>query len=389
MIITKRIIFVFLLAGVFIFGLAMSATQLSKLAHISLGLTLVFYFLNAQSLQIKLPSGFGYIFVFYLFTALSWYWTEGYNFNLLFRLITLFFLILIIGALLQEKLIRPIDILYLSYIPGLINVLAYFLDINYVTIIYEINSDLAKLRFGGLAGHPSALSLVAALPLMLMTLLTFRSLLSKKELIFNGILSIALILFFITVTGSKKLVIFGVISIIFFGFFTSKIYFKHTKLFAYVIFTSVFILTLISLAGSDLEVIRRLQLMLEGDESTLERAQMIFIGFNIFTDNILFGSGLGSFAVKSGLGYYSHNNLIEILVTGGVFGFILYYSYMLYILKSTFKHKHHKTMFLFLLLLILLNDFTGVTFFERSTQIFFITALYILRNEHEHYPVNR
>lgn len=69
-----------------------------------------------------------------------------------------------------------------------------------------------------------------------------------------------------------------------------------------------------------------------GDKSAMIRQEMVDMGWAAFWDKPFFGYGLNGFAVlweaENGSQAYAHNNYIEMLVAGGVFGAALYYSYM-------------------------------------------------------------
>ena len=62
------------------------------------------------------------------------------------------------------------------------------------------------------------------------------------------------------------------------------------------------------------------------DGSTLERYNLITTGLRVFRANPLWGCGLGQFGLASGSGRYAHNDLIEISVSTGLPGLLLYYS---------------------------------------------------------------
>lgn len=75
-------------------------------------------------------------------------------------------------------------------------------------------------------------------------------------------------------------------------------------------------------------------LMYEGSDDI--RKRLITEGFKLFLNNP-FGIGFG--ASTDYLGMYAHNNFVEILVSSGLIGFIIYYSLYIYILIKSNKHK--------------------------------------------------
>lgn len=93
---------------------------------------------------------------------------------------------------------------------------------------------------------------------------------------------------------------------------------------------------------------QRIENMLEGlfGQGTTEgsfntREEMIRLGFGWFLERPLFGYGMSNFSVlyeiEKGWSTYSHNNFIEILINGGIVGFILYYFIYAYIFVKLFK----------------------------------------------------
>lgn len=76
------------------------------------------------------------------------------------------------------------------------------------------------------------------------------------------------------------------------------------------------------------------------------RAEMIRFGWNAFLERPIFGYGMSNFSVlyeqATGRATYSHNNFIEILVNGGLVGFILYYFIYGYIFVKLFKPAFFK-----------------------------------------------
>ena len=72
------------------------------------------------------------------------------------------------------------------------------------------------------------------------------------------------------------------------------------------------------------------------------RAEMIKLGWNAFLERPIFGYGMSNFSVLyeqvTGASTYSHNNFIEILVSGGLVGFVIYYSIYVYLFVKLIKY---------------------------------------------------
>ena len=93
---------------------------------------------------------------------------------------------------------------------------------------------------------------------------------------------------------------------------------------------------------------QRIENMLEGvfgggttEGSFNLREEMIRLGFAWFLERPLFGYGMSNYSVlyeiETGWSTYSHNNFIEILINGGIVGFILYYFIYAYVFVKLFK----------------------------------------------------
>jgi O-antigen ligase len=99
--------------------------------------------------------------------------------------------------------------------------------------------------------------------------------------------------------------------------------------------------------------------------STELRLLMNKLGLQAFMEHPIFGGGWFYFSQYSGLGTYSHNNYIEILVTYGLVGFFLYYSMYAFVLLKLYKIKksyNFAKLLYTMIILNLINDFFSVSF---------------------------
>lgn len=106
------------------------------------------------------------------------------------------------------------------------------------------------------------------------------------------------------------------------------------------------------------------------------RQQMIRIGLQQFKKTPFFGIGFGSTHVLTdrylGHNTYLHNNFVEVLVSGGIIGFLLYYSMHWFVIKVLWKLRTlDKSVQLPLILTIvhLLSDFGTVSFYKKPTYV--------------------
>lgn len=74
-------------------------------------------------------------------------------------------------------------------------------------------------------------------------------------------------------------------------------------------------------------ILERLELYMSvsGNSSDNLRAELIRYGLELFSENPLLGYGLNNYQLFHWSGLYSHNNYIEVLVSLGIIGFIVYY----------------------------------------------------------------
>lgn len=119
----------------------------------------------------------------------------------------------------------------------------------------------------------------------------------------------------------------------------------------------------------------------EKNVSDLTRERMIEFGLDLFKQHPFFGYGLSNYGVYYG-GTYSHNNFVEVVVSLGLFGFILYYL-MYGIPIATLLHKWFKArrleseniMLLLLLVVDLVFGYGMVQFYGKSSWLLLGTAL--------------
>ena len=128
--------------------------------------------------------------------------------------------------------------------------------------------------------------------------------------------------------------------------------------------------------------------------STQLRIFMYKIGFRAFLENPLFGGGWFWFSNYSGLGTYSHNNYIEMLVTYGIFGFTLYHLMiikLLFKLKKLIRFDNGTALFITLIFIILINGFASVSFSSNVINylILIIANLYIKGYYNENFKNNK
>lgn len=110
----------------------------------------------------------------------------------------------------------------------------------------------------------------------------------------------------------------------------------------------------------------------EMNASTSTRMTMIKEGLNFIKERPFLGYGLENYRVLSKYGTYSHNNYIEIAVTSGVIGLLIYYSLPIFLLLSSFKKNLKNKNYAIITVLVgmvLIMDFGMVSYSQIITQV--------------------
>lgn len=102
------------------------------------------------------------------------------------------------------------------------------------------------------------------------------------------------------------------------------------------------------------------------EQSVQTRSEYISLGWNQFLKSPLWGNGMGcaGYALYDKYGYvtYLHNNYIEILASGGIIGFILFYTPYYIILRNYIRRiysGHEKNPILFISFALLISRLIG------------------------------
>ena len=200
---------------------------------------------------------------------------------------------------------------------------------------------------------------------------------------------------FMLLTGSKQALLYIIISYIMFIKYSYK-----TNLAKYIVPLMIAIIAVVAIFSIPVLynlVGHRIEIMLvsfgvniagiESSRSTDVRMGMIVRAFELFLQNPIFGGGWGFFTKFSGFNMYSHATYTEILVTYGIFGFVLYYSRFY---KDTFrllnikKREPVEQLAVVLMVSILVADFARITFSQTALNyviVFFAWKILSLRNQ--------
>lgn len=195
-------------------------------------------------------------------------------------------------------------------------------------------------------------------------------------------------------TGTRKVLLIAV------GAFIFVTYFKSNKKNAFKLYKNIILLVVLGIIayfivmkvdfiyqiiGSRIEGMISYLLKGEINETSLSsRVKFINRANNAIVQKPYYGWGLDSFrTVLNDEGLYTHNNFLEILVSCGYVGFIIYYLKYGYIIfkllyrkfKGSKKNKLYINSFLILFIILWVLEYWQITFIYRT---FMISNLFIL-----------
>lgn len=222
-------------------------------------------------------------------------------------------------------------------------------------------------RMGDLIGNQNTYGLVFA-NAALVALYYFFFNNEKRYILLAG-----LFIFFGFSSGSKKVVLLLILGL----FFLILSKYGIRKLFKVLIYSFVSLLVGWMLIHLPLfsTILERLEsyLSVTGNTSDNLRAELIRFGLELFMENPFLGYGLNNYQLFHWSGAYSHNNYIEVLVSLGIVGFIIYYSIFINSACALIKKREYLKPIHFLLAFSILSSFVFgygmVQFYDKSIWI--------------------
>lgn len=222
-------------------------------------------------------------------------------------------------------------------------------------------------RMGDLIGNENTYGLVFAnAALVALYYFVFNN--EKRHVLLAGLL-----IFFGFSSGSKKVFFLLLIGLLF--LILSK--YGIRKLFKVLIYSFVSLLVgwmFIHLPIFS-TILERLEsyLSVTGNTSDNLRAELIRFGLELFMENPFLGYGLNNYQLFHWSGAYSHNNYIEVLVSLGIVGFVIYYSMFINSAFALIKKREYLKPIHFLLAFSILSSFVFgygmVQFYDKSIWI--------------------
>ena len=106
--------------------------------------------------------------------------------------------------------------------------------------------------------------------------------------------------------------------------------------------------------------------------SYLKRQQLKQIAYEWIDKKPIFGNGIGNFVDE--IGYGAENNVLQILIDYGIFGLIIYYSFIFFLFKQIFIREKKTilySMFSVIIISILIQDYGSVTYPWQQTTMWY------------------
>lgn len=290
------------------------------------------------------------LFVFWEFFSCMWAVNQKIAFTQFSTQIQLFILYIFSYFVLDEK--DDAKYLYVAlYLSGVSLFIYTLITYGFSGYIQMIQNGM---RLGGLIANENGYGRVYALA----GICSFYYFLSKSTGIIKCIHLAFTGLFLVNILasgsrGAALIIVIGIFLISFFKFGATKIW-KFALIMAVLAFV---FWNAIQLPQFNMIYNRFLGVVGDHQEaSALGRSDMLKEGIQLFFKTPLFGTGLYSFSVLSKFGTYSHNNYIEVLVSLGIVGFLLFYGPLLSVTKkvcSIFHRSRDNTAIMVLAILVI------------------------------------
>jgi O-antigen ligase len=303
-------------------------------------------------------------------------------------LLVLFFMYFFYGVVLTKYNHFDADYFFFMFVVTLVTRLL-FIDIHYKTMmeifikvcafasvavsVYILVNEWSLIISGGTrigeSGSGNVNTVAVYLGIMSIPII-YKVVFERK---YNYLIPYSLSIVLMLLTGSKKALLFVVLGPVILLILKNRL-----RLHKYILPTLTIIVLVFFMFNNEylyniigfrvIDFLGTLGFNIEGAEysnSTALRLMMYKLGYEAFKSKPIFGGGWFYFSSYSGLGTYSHSNYMELLVTYGIIGFLIYYSMFLTVLvrlKRIIRLNDYAKLLFSMLLLIFINDFAAVSF---------------------------
>ena len=377
--------------SIFVFTTYANTNIISKIIFVAFCGVCCLVFFKTRCLKFDIYFWFFAAFMIYIYTSSLWAKDASLTFEKGFTIAQIVVFCLFAYSLFYSlKNYTVIDkIFYISGIAMCIYILGVYGIQNFLSMMQEGE------RMGEEVGQVNAIGMYAVVSLFIGL---YYAMFKKRPI---NYVFVALLFFIALSTGSKKTIISIVLCavLMFFLKFKSEISFKN-------IIATLIVVSLLILAFSyliKLEAFESINHRMESifnlfsgqgkvDSSTSVRMEMIKGGLEQFKKTPFTGIGIGNTgyinAQKIGWFVYLHNNYVELLAGGGLFGFIIYYSMYAYLLfnliRLIFKYKNSNAVLaLIILFLRLVFEIGAVTYYGKVTYIYLTYCFLVVKLEYE------
>ena len=345
-------------------------------------IVLLSVFINRDKVRLDFYTGWAVIFLVYSLFSCLWAIDMAHVFEVLKTLGLIFIVHILLAQLIERK--EDIEKLLKANFIALVVLLAYVVLKSDFSMLgkFRIGVDtLGELWNANDIGIKMSLGAILALYFMTKTHGVRKTICALLAIIFS---------FIILMTGSRTALLIVAMSIFMFFWLNAK---KHRTLFFCVLlivlgFLMILILKvpfLYRVIGNRMEAIfQELIGQAAGEGSYNARHDMIELGVEWFKKKPIFGYGLNNFCelylIETGVATYSHNNFVEMLVSGGLVGFAIYYSAYIYLFVKLIKMAFLKrdliaiTLLVFNLSLIIMNV-SNISYYSTADNCMLMLAL--------------
>ena len=326
---------------------------------VTLFLTVVKTVMNRNTISIDLPNIFMALFIAY--ALLSSFWVVSQS-GVDERISTLFNLVLLYMVIrLNISSMKDLRVILNAIVVGTLIMCVY--TVYYYGAGYIIQQISVGGRIGQEINQVNGMGMYCAILIAIM----FYMVLYEKKWLYLALAPLAL--FVLLGTGSRKgfmLAFVGVFVILFFKSGSKKL----LVIFGAIMTLGIFVYLIYEFAESNYFFYRLSQALAlidsnEVSENSISvRNQMISFGMDLFRQNPIKGYGLMQYEYLYGLTYGAarpaHNTYIQVLVSFGSIGFVLYYGIYLYVIKNTViflkKNMRYVVLIASIVVVMLFND---------------------------------
>lgn len=359
----------FLIGTVYLFALNFSLRKYSAVWYAVAAVCILYYFIVIvkKNKVLKLDFYCIWLLLFFSYTVLSYLWCISVpRVNMITRTLVLMMII----NILVENLIRTKadleTLLFVFYIILFVTAVMILVSVDFSKLgVMRIGADMEKLNIWN-ANRIGKLNAILAI-------FSLHYLLEQKKRLNNAFYLVGFILglFLCFNSGSRKsLLDVFLFIILFFGFRGNGrkriAYFFIGMILLFGLYMMVMNYeSVYNVLGYRIEQMIRGILLHEKQEASYSiRQNMIELGIKWWMNKPILGYGFGCYSAlyyqAVGVDTYSHCNFIEILVSGGIVGFVLYYGIYAIIFSLYKKTKNRcnasqKTLFYIVLIELALN----------------------------------